>query len=230
MNFATVLRYVDLKKGDAWDHRYYIMHDYKLLAEKYKIGLHAVMSEYDMEAVCAVCDGFFLPGSATNIDPSYYGRAPFDPPEVVDEYAFDAKLMQYFFEHGKPIFGICGGLQALNVFLGGTLKKVEDPEHHYDHEKNTHEIDVTEGSFVYDVFGKTRVTVNSYHSWCIDDLAPGLCVAARALDGTIEAVEWKEKKIFATQWHPEQSFHAGDPLENRFIENFIRVCEENSRI
>jgi putative glutamine amidotransferase len=220
---------MDTKANGYWDQRYFIMNDYKLLANKYGVGMMAIMSEEAIPAAVAACDGLFVPGSGTGIDPTYYGGAPLDPPNVVDEYALDSKIMRAFYEAGKPIFGICGGLQALNVFLGGTLKKVEDIEHHYDHEKNTHEIDVTEGSFVYDVFGKTRVTVNSYHSWCIDDLAPGLTVAARALDGTIEAVEWKEKKIFATQWHPEQSFHVGDPLENRFIENFIRVCAENSR-
>ena len=39
MNVATLLRYVDLKNGDAWDHRYYIMHDYNIFANKYKIGM-----------------------------------------------------------------------------------------------------------------------------------------------------------------------------------------------
>ena len=45
----------------------------------------------------------------------------------------------------------------------------------------------------------------------------------------MEAVEWKEKKIYATQWHPELAFHMNDPLELKIFENFFRICEENAK-
>ena len=143
------------------------------------------------------------------------------------EYALDAKLMKYFYERNKPIFGICGGHQAINVFLGGTLKKVDDPVAHENGDEKRHIIDIKEGSFVHDVFGKTEAMVNCYHAWEIDDLAPDLDAVARTRDGVIEAIEWKEKNIYATQWHPEQSFHTGDPIENKFFENFLKRCEES---
>lgn len=226
MNVATLLRYVDMKKGDAWDHRYYIMHDYNLFANKYKIGMAAIMTEYGFEEICKECDGLFVPGSGTNIDPSYYGMPSFDPPETVDEYALDSKVIRYFLDHKKPIFGICGGHQALNVFFGGTIKLVDDLPHHYDVGEKDHVIDITEGSFVHDVFRAPSAVVNSYHSWEIGRLAPELEISARSRDGVIEAVECKERNIFATQWHPEQSFHTGDPIEHKFVENFLRRCEE----
>lgn len=75
------------------------------------------------------------------------------------------------------------------------------------------------------MFKSERATVNTYHGWEIGKLAPGLDVVAKSADGVIEAVECKEKKIFATQWHPEQSFHTGDAIENKFIENFIECCK-----
>ena len=82
-------------------------------------------------------------------------------------------------------------------------------------------------SFVYDVFGKTRAIVNCHHGLCIDRLAPVFRCVARSDDGEIEAIEWKEKNIFATQWHPEQTLHgAGDPMEHKFFENFLKRCEE----
>ena len=225
MNIATLLRYMDQKKDTPWSHRYYILNDYNLFANQYKIGMTAIMTEYDFESVCSACDGLFVPGSGTNIDPAYYGMPPLDSPEPVDEYALDSKVIRYFLDHKKPVFGICGGHQALNVFLGGTIKLVDNLQDHYDAGEPNHVIDITEGSFVHEVFSAPSAVVNSYHSWEIGRLAPELEVAARTRDGVIEAVECKERNIFATQWHPEQSFHTGDPLENKFIENFLKRCE-----
>ena len=228
MNVATILRYMKTKANGYWDHRYFIQHDYKLFADKYGVGMLAVMSEEAIPAAVAACDGLFVPGSGTNIDPTYYGGAPFDPPNVVDEYALDSKIMRAFYEAGKPIFGICGGQQAINVFFGGTLAKVPDLDAHYDKETATHMINVAPDSFVMDVFGKPRVLVNSHHSWRIDRLAPNFTVAATTDDGVIEAIEWKEAGVFATLWHPEQTFHRGaplDPVEHKFIENFLARCE-----
>ena len=237
MNLAATLRYCSFNKTSIWDHRYYIMGAYTLMAQRYGIGMHAVMTEFDFERVCEQCDGLFIPGSGTNIDPTYYGGQPFDPPEPVDEYALDAKLIQFFLDRNRPIFGICGGLQAINVFLGGTLKRVPDSKNHSTSIKVTnrndveldyknHVIKIAKDSFVYDVFGAEKATVNSYHGWCIDKLAPGLSIAAQTEDGVIEAIEWKEKKIFATQWHPELSFEVINPVEHKFFENFIACCKD----
>ncbi len=224
MNIATTLRYVDLQKGDAWDHRYYTMHDYTLMANKYNIGLTAVMTEYDIEKVCENCDGLIIPGSSNPVNPEYYGKPALPEPLVVDEYALDAKLIKFFLERNKPIFGVCGGHQELNIYFGGTIREIPVKKSHLD---KTHTIDIKENSFVYDVFKSSKATVNTYHEWEIEKLAPCLEVVATSPDGIIEAVECKEKKVFATQWHPEQSFHTGDPIENKFFENFIRLCEQS---
>jgi len=227
MNIATTLRYVNFKNGGPWDQRYYIMHDYQLMAAKYGVGLFAVMTEYDIDKICEHCDGLIIPGSGTNIDPKYYGRPPLPAEQmpVVDEYYLDAKLMEYFYKKGKPIFGVCGGHQELNVFFGGTMKPMDDPKSH-DPGTHRHVIDIVENSFVYDVFGSTTAEVNCYHGWELDDIAPDIDVVATTKDGVAEAIESKKLKIYATQWHPEQSFHTGDPIENKFFENFLKRCEE----
>jgi len=235
MNIATVLRYVQLSGDNIWTQRYYIMHDYMLMANKYKFGLQAIMTEYDIDRVCKNCDGLIITGSGTNIDPKYYGMPGTIEPPVVDEYALDSKLMEYFHERKKPIFGVCGGHQAINIFFGGTIKKLDDPQSHSHKavigsntiEEPAHIVDITEGSFVHDVFGKKEYLVNSHHGWEIGRLASDLEAVAVTRDGVIEAVENREKKIFATQWHPEQSFHRGDATEHKFFENFLRLCEES---
>jgi gamma-glutamyl-gamma-aminobutyrate hydrolase PuuD len=126
MNIAAVLRYVDMQRGEVWDDRYYITNDYMLMAKKYGIGMTAIMSEQAIEDVCRHCDGLIIQGSATDIDPKYYGGAPLPVPPVVDEYYLDSRLIKYFYEAGKPIFGICGGEQALNVYFGGTIARMPD--------------------------------------------------------------------------------------------------------
>lgn len=224
MNFASVLRYVDMKNGNGWDERFSIPYFWKLMAEKYKVGLNYILTEYGLPEICEKCDGLIVPGSSTNINPFYWGDEPFTEKQVYDEFPFDAKIIEYFIKNNKPVLGICGGLQAINVCLGGSLKKVEESIHSNPLSRN-HKINIEKNSFVYDVFESTGAEVNSYHYWAIDKLAPGLRTVAVSEDGVIEAVEWKEKKIFATQWHPERSFAEGDSIENKFFENFIELCK-----
>ena len=229
MNIAVLLRYVDLKKEDDkfWNHRYYIMHDYKILADTYGVGMIAIMSEYGLDEICGVCDGLIIPGSATNINPKYWGGEDRPTEGAPDEYALDAKVIEKFYKAGKPIFGICGGHQGLNVFFGGSLRALADKDAHYDRVNKIHPVNIEKDSFVYDVFGKTRAIVNCHHGLCSDRLAPVFRCVAHSDDGEIEAIEWKEKNIFATQWHPEQTLHgAGDPMEHKFFENFLKRCEE----
>ena len=225
MKIATILRHMDLKNNTEWSCRYYLPIDYMLMAERHRIGMLSILSEYDLEETVRVCDGLFVPGSGTNIDPTYYGGAPFDPPNVVDEYALDQKIIRAFYEAGKPIFGICGGEQAINVFFGGTLAKVPDLAVHMDMEKRDHPINIVGGSFVHDVFKTERAVVNSHHSWWTDNVAPDLRVAAVTDDGIVEAIEWPEKHIYATQWHPELMYHKEDTVEIELFKSFLRACE-----
>ena len=228
MILATTLRYCDLNEKN-FGLRHYICLPFAAMAEKYGFGLCAVMNETELEKVCDQCDGLLLPGSATNIDPSYYGGEPLETPEPVDEYALDSKLIEYFEKRNKPIFGFCGGLQALNVYFGGTLSKLSDPEAHKNYDKNRHDIIIKKDSFVYDVFGAERAEVNCFHGWQADKMAPVFDVVARTEDGTVEAFECREKHIFATQWHPERSlidFEWENEIEQKFFENFVALCEK----
>ncbi len=230
MNIATTLRYVNFNNGSPWEERYYIMNDYSLMAEKYKIGMHAVMSPFDCERICDLCDGLVIPGSGTNIHPKYYGGVlGEEAAPAKDEYALDSKLIDLFFKAGKPIFGICGGLQAINVHFGGTLKKLDDYYAHQNEETKRHFINIKEGSFVHRVFESTHAEVNCYHHWEIDRLAPSLEAVAKTNDGVIEAVQHRDSPVYATQWHPEQSFHTGDPIEHLFFEYFLEECSRHAK-
>lgn len=221
MNIAVSLRYYDTGTNDVWSIRQYITNYYMLMAKKFNIGICAIMSDNDFEVICERCDGLIIPGSSTIINPKYYGATPEEPP--FDEYALDQKLMKYFTDHKKPILGLCGGHQALNIFLGGTIKMIDNGVSHND---TSHNIDIKKGSFVYDVFQSESAHINSYHCYEIDKLAPALSVVATSPDGIIEAVENKEKRMFATQWHPELTLTEENHIEHKFFENFFKCCKE----
>ncbi len=227
MNLAIALRYMTMGNDAAvWNVRWMCSEDYMHLAKKYGVGVVAVLSEQAIESVCAACDGLIVPGSATDIPTKYYNGAPLDAEPPADEYALDSALMKYFYEAGKPILGICGGHQALNVFFGGGIRRMKDSKAHENDTAHAHPINVEKGSFIYDVFGTERATVNSYHAWELDNIAPDLSVVATTDDGVAEAIEWKKHNIFATQWHPELLLRNEQSVEHTLIENFLRRCEE----
>lgn len=227
MNIAIALRYMEMGNPEAvWNVRWMCAEDYMHLAKKYGVGVVAVMSEAAIPQICAACDGLIVPGSATDIPPAYYNGAPLEKDPPADEYALDSALIKYFYEAGKPIIGLCGGHQAINVFFGGSIRRMKDSKAHENDTEHKHPINIETGSFVYDVFGAERATVNSYHAWELDRIAPDLSVVATTDDGVAEAIEWKKHNVFATQWHPEISLRRETAEEHVMFENFLRRCEE----
>lgn len=119
----------------------------------------------------------------------------------------ELELIARFSQSGKPILGICRGIQVINVAFGGTL--IQDLPNAVEHQHNeatgdqVHQVTAPAGSFLHELYGE-RFSVNSSHHQAIDRLAPGFAVAARCTDGTVEAIAWPEKAIYATQFHPER--------------------------
>jgi len=240
MNIATITRFKKGELNKIWaGHGFSVISNFVFIAQHFDAGIIAIAAENELDRIVSVCDGLLVPGSTTNIDPTYFGGEAFDPPNYYDEYALDAKIIDAFVKAGKPIFGMCGGMQDLNVFFGGTLKLVPDKENHWSYQEpapfdrygnqvkyRRHPITVEENSFVADVHGAGRTMVNTYHSWAVDRVAPGFRAVATSDDGIIEAIECKEKNIFATQWHPELAYRMDDPVEMKFFENFFEVCRK----
>lgn len=162
-------------------------------------------------------DALLLTGSASNIAPARYASTEAaHPPQDVARDEFSAALVQAAIA-GKPVFGICRGLQEINVALGGSLLDLRDrgqaaPDHHapegadlaqmFEH---FHEVEVVDGTLLDRLSGQRRLTVNSVHHQTIDRLADGLRVNAVSPDGVVEAVSLERPGalVFAVQWHPE---------------------------
>jgi putative glutamine amidotransferase len=180
-------------------------------------------SEIDLDYYAAKLDGLILQGG-NDVAPQSYGEAPLDPAwggdKVRDRY--EMALIQAFMDAGKPVFGICRGLQLLNVKFGGTLyqdiaTQRPDAREHVDrarYEKLSHDVELIAGTRLAALYPDRRhARVNSIHHQGIKDLAPSFDAEAHCPeDGMIEAIRKREGAyIAAVQWHPE--FHvSGDPV------------------
>lgn len=219
MTIATILRYTKVEGREPFHERYYLANHLVQIAEKFGIALLPLTATSHLQVASTVCDGLIVPGSTINVNPSYYGEAPFSPQQPVDEYVFDRKVIEAFYRRKKPILGVCGGMQALNVFLGGTLKR-DIPNHR----RVEHDVSFSSDSFLNEVYGSNCLKVNSFHSQAVDKVAPSLKVAARANDGTIEAIQSKEGSIYGVQWHPETDFSQGKEEGTKIFEYFLAQC------
>jgi len=132
---------------------------------------------------------------------------------VLERDKFELKLLQKALEKDKPVFGICRGLQLINVFFGGTIiqdineASITKQEHvgsMVPKYSFCHKVEILEESILHKAFGKNIVDVNSLHHQAIDTLGKGLIKTAWSEDGIIEGFEHKDYScVFGVQWHPE---------------------------
>lgn len=114
------------------------------------------------------------------------------------------QALDLFFEMKKPIFGICKGMQLINLYLGGTIREVSNESLHRHPGKDTfHPADNLPGSFLHALFGP-HMLLNSCHHQCIGVPGKDLQVIQSAQNKTAEAVSHLSLPIIGTQWHPER--------------------------
>jgi putative glutamine amidotransferase len=125
--------------------------------------------------------------------------------------AFELALLKLAIQRRLPVLGICGGMQLVNVALGGTLYQDLPRElpgarsHQQDTDRSQphHPIDVKLGTSLADSVGKGQLMVNSTHHQAVAVLGAGLVASAVAPDGVVEAIETNDGSVVGVQWHPE---------------------------
>jgi putative glutamine amidotransferase len=201
--------------------------------------------------ILSTCHGILLPGSPADIDPQKYGESAIPQSERpdADRAAVDELLLQDAFNLHKPILAICQGIQALNVWCGGTL--IQDIPTQIGTAVNhspgrtvleAHPIEITpntrlaaieqhchsehsEGSASSGL--SVQQFVNSSHHQAVRDPGDNLIVSACSpQDNVIEAVELASGDHFvvAVQWHPERSYDQS-PLSRAIFATFVHATE-----
>lgn len=174
-------------------------------------------------------DILILPGGV-DVAPERYGepRSPQLGDVNLERDDFEYRILSEAIRLRKPVFGICRGVQVLNVFLGGTLYQdlpSEYPDTSLVHLGTPHRITVERGTRLYRILGQETLEVNSFHHQAVKKLAPGLRVSARATDGSIEAVECDSLPIVGVQFHPELLAIKGDTLFLELFRNLKKFCK-----
>jgi putative glutamine amidotransferase len=161
--------------------------------------------------------GILLPGSRFDVDPQRYGEARQPECNEADpaRTAVDELLLQDAFSLHKPILAICHGVQALNVWLNGSL--IQHLETTVDHRPGrevleAHPVRIAPGSRLERMLPRSQEgdpAVNSSHHQAIRGVGDNLAVSAVSpADGVIEAVELASPDHFVVgvQWHPERTY------------------------
>ena len=178
-------------------------------------------------------DGLLLSGGG-DPDPILYGEDCLQEVGSItpERDKFELTILDEFMKTGKPIFGICRGLQIANIYFGGSLyQDVKYTGTTINHMQKwlpdlpTHDINIEKDNILFEIFGeKTRV--NSFHHQMIKDLAEGLTPIAKSSDGVIEALQKKDHPFFyATQWHPEMMAVRGNDEMKKIFNKFVEACE-----
>ena len=204
----------------------------------------------DIGALLDIVDGVLLTGGRANVHPSYFNTEPHPSHEPYDN-ARDAvalPLIELCAARGVPVFGICRGLQEMNVAFGGSLHpeirelpgrmnhrmpRLETGEPHPDHAvifADRHDVNLTPGGVFARLLGCETIRVNSLHGQGV--LVPGERVVIEGLaeDGTVEAIRIADAPSFAmgVQWHAEYD-PQHNPINRKLFEAFGEALRASAR-
>jgi putative glutamine amidotransferase len=173
------------------------------------------------EAYLDLIDALVVTGGAFDVDPAIYdGGARHATVRTKDRRTeFERAILAGALERDKPVLGICGGQQLLNVVLGGTLiQHIPDAipgalphEQKIPRDRPSHEVAIVPGTLLHRIVGTLAMAVNSAHHQAAAAVAPGTVVDALAPDGVIEGIEAPGRRFcLGVQWHPEFLIGPGD--------------------
>lgn len=144
-----------------------------------------------------------------DVHPKYFGEEMNGTEEVDDARdTFEMELCEKYSKSGKPILGICRGVQLMNIYFGGTIHQdlafIGNCHRNDKPDGVVHKVKAAEGSILSEMYGN-EFSVNSFHHQAVKDVAPGFFAAAFCGDTDIvEAIQHESKPMMGVQWHPER--------------------------
>ena len=182
--------------------------------------------------------GLLLTGGP-DIDPNYYGEEAHETTDInPNRDKLELPLCKQAIEGNLPVFGICRGIQIMNVAIGSSLYQ-DIPSQFTDHlthkilvnkDDSWHDIQIQPDSLLNQITGETTTEVNSRHHQSLKVIGEGFTVTAQSKDGIIEAIEDTSKKfMLGVQYHPERMFKEPGSSElqehsTKLFTAFINAC------
>lgn len=221
MIIAIATRY---ERAQRRKEKLFVKKYFKDIFDKLNITLFPIVSTNNLNKISEICDGLIIPGGVMNINPKYYNEEWMRDKKEVEEYSdyndtLDFALIKEFSEKGKPILGICRGIQSINVYFGGSLHQ-NIVGHIIEEGTVEHFVNIGKESFLYSYYNSDRVKVNSYHYQAVKDVAENFKVTAISEDGVIEGIE--KGNIIGVQWHPEMN------MEYDFFKKFVEIVKKQN--
>lgn len=179
-------------------------------------------------------DGLLLPGGV-DVAPAHYGQAPHPSLGEVDAARdeLELPLCRWALDTGKPVLGICRGMQVMNVAAGGTLyqdipAQCPNTANHsptgQPRDYIAHDVLVEPNTLLAEIVGVAPLPANSWHHQALRDVAAPFVVSARARDGIIEAIDGRGQRFaVGVQFHPEDLYE-GEPRLRRLFSAFVAAC------
>jgi len=173
-------------------------------------------------------DGVLFIGG-DDVDPRLYSEEP--KPGTGTIFAPRQRFERWVYEEARnrrlPVFGVCYGMQLINVLEGGTLyqdirRDVRSKLNHRSKSSPRHRVRIEPNSRLAYVLGRRSADVSSEHHQAVNRLAPGFRAVAHAPDGVIEAIECDDECILAVQWHPERTLRSG--ATRSLFRWFVDLC------
>ena len=196
------------------------------------IGVGIPHNMKDIVSLLHKIDGLVITGGNFDIDPNIFGESSVHKTVKLKENRTNFELLaaEIMLKQNKPVLGICGGEQLINVLYKGSLiQHIPDEiknsiEHEQKNPRNEagHSVTIQENTKLYSIISKKNIMVNSAHHQAIKVPGKGLIVNALSNDGVIEGIE-DPKKTFCigVQWHPEFFIQGSD---NKLLKAFINAC------
>lgn len=191
------------------------------------------LPEDALRGLFARLDGLCLAGGV-DVDPAHYGELPHPALGKVDSArdATELTLARWALDADLPVFGVCRGIQLLNVAAGGSLYQDVAAQlpgaiaHDFSSdsspwERPVHRVRLAGESRLAEVLGVDDLPTNSFHHQAVKEPAPGFVPVAWTADGVVEGIENPSRRFaLAVQWHPEGMYRT-DPLARRLFDAFV---------
>jgi putative glutamine amidotransferase len=188
------------------------------------------------EQYLGLIDGLVITGGAFDVPPELYGQNTVHKTVTTKERrtAFEHAITTGALRRKKPMLGICGGQQLLNVILGGTLiqhipDSIPNALSHEQPNPRTeagHTVSIKTGTLLHRIVGQKEIAVNSAHHQAVATVGKDVVINATAPDGVIEGIEYTQHPFcLGVEWHPE--YHI-TPADTQIFKAFVAACRSKA--